>query len=195
LHDESRYLEIVLRLRRYDERLHRFGLRDQHLDWDVSVKSAVQFGIREGAAGMVLLPLAVAGVAIFWAPYHVTDRISARITKENETEATGKVLVGVAVYASWLALIVTIVWAALGGRAAVIAVIVLPLLAIAGLFAVEREAAMFDTIRSWLLLRRAKHHSRAWLKQARSDIAVLLDQAYEWLSAETPAHEGAQKPG
>jgi hypothetical protein len=44
------------------------------------------------------------------------------------------------------------------------------------------------------MLRRAKRHSRAWLKQARSEIADLLEQVYEWLSAEKPGRAAAQKP-
>ena len=35
----------------------------------------------------------------------------------------------------------------------------LPLLAVAGLLALEREAAVFETARSWLMLRRARQHT------------------------------------
>jgi hypothetical protein len=70
----------------------------------------------------------------------------------------------------------------------------LPLLAVTGLIALERQAAVFETARSWLMLRRARQHSRAWLKRARADLADLLDQVYDWLSAETPAPSAAQRP-
>lgn len=70
----------------------------------------------------------------------------------------------------------------------------LPPLAVAGLLALEREAAVFETARSWLMLRRARRQSRAWLKRARADLADLLDQVYDWLSAETPGRAASQKP-
>ncbi len=70
----------------------------------------------------------------------------------------------------------------------------IPALALAGLFALEREASVVDTARSWLALRRARGRSRSWLKQERSEIAEMLDEVYEWLSAETPAPAAGQKP-
>jgi hypothetical protein len=95
---------------------------------------------------------------------------------------------------AWLALLTTIVWWTAGGRAAAVGAILLPAIALAGLFALEREASVVDTARSWLMLRRARHRSRAWLQHERSDIAELLQQTYDWLSAEKPAPAAAQRP-
>jgi hypothetical protein len=183
-----------MRLQRYDQRLRRFGLRDSHLDWDVSARAALTFGVREGLAAIVLLPVAAAGLAIFWVPYHVTGLLARRATRERDVAATATVFVGTAVYTMWLALIVFIAWLSFGARASAVTALAVPLLAVAGLFAIEREAAAIETARSWLMLRRAKRHSRAWLKQARSEIADLLEQVYEWLSAEKPGQAAAQKP-
>ena len=47
--DPQRYEEILLRLRRYDQRLRRFGFRDRHLDWDVSTAEAVRFAASRSA--------------------------------------------------------------------------------------------------------------------------------------------------
>jgi 1-acyl-sn-glycerol-3-phosphate acyltransferase len=192
--DETRYLDIALRVRRYDQRLRRFQLRDRHLDWDVSLKAAIRFAAREAAAGIVLLPLAAAGLAIFWIPYQVTGRLARRATDERDVAATAKVFVGAAVYLAWLVGLVVLIWQVFGGRAAGAAALVLPILAVCGLFAVERESAMIDTARSWLILRRARGQSRARLKQERSEIAVLLDDVYQWLNAETPAPGAVRRP-
>src|SRR6185436_10446751 len=43
--DPQRYDGILLRLRRYDERLRRFGIRDRHLDWQVTPSAASRFAI------------------------------------------------------------------------------------------------------------------------------------------------------
>jgi len=192
--DETRYLDIMLRVRRYDQRLRRFQLRDRHLDWDVSTKAAVRFAAREAAAGIVLLPLAAAGFAIFWIPYQVTGWLARRATDERDVAATAKVFVGTAVYAAWLVGLVMLVWQVFGSRAAGAAALLLPILAVCGLFAVERESAMIDTARSWRILRRARGQSRARLKQERSEIAVLLEDVYQWLNAEMPAPGDAQRP-
>jgi hypothetical protein len=145
-------------------------------------------------AAIVMLPVALAGLAIFWVPYHLTGWIARRATRERDVAATAKVFAGVVVYALWVAAIVTAAWRLFGMTAGIWAAAAVPLLALAGLFAIEREAAVIETARSWLLLRRARHQSRARLKQARSELARLLDQVYEWLSAETPGPAAAQKP-
>jgi hypothetical protein len=81
-----------------------------------------------------------------------------------------------------------------GRRAAVTVSVLIPALALAGLFALEREASVADTARSWLALRRAHGRSRRWLKEERSEIAEMLEEVYEWLSAETHAPSAAQRP-
>lgn len=192
--DAMRYFDIATRLRRYDQRLRRFGLRDTHLDWDVSGRAAVRFALREAAAAIVLLPLAAAGLIIFWVPYQVTGMLARRATRERDVAATAKVFVGVAVYALWAALIAVAAGMLLGTAAGAIAALSIPFLAIAGLFAVEREASVLDTARSWLVLRRAKQRSRASLRQARSDLAGLLEDVYDWLISERPAPAAGQTP-
>jgi 1-acyl-sn-glycerol-3-phosphate acyltransferase len=191
--DQARYTEIALRLRRYDQRLRRFGLGDRHLDWEVSVNRAVRFLLREGALGLVLLPLAAAALVVFWMPYQVTGRLARRATSHRDVAATATVFVGAAVYAVWLLLIVAGVWFLGGGRAALAAGFALPLLAVGGLFAVEREAAVLEAAQAWLVLRRARTLSRQRLKRQRSEIAALLDEVYEWLSADTSGRSAAQK--
>ena len=192
--DAARYSDLARRLRRYDQRLRRFGLRDSHLDWDVSTRAAMTFILREGLAAIVLVPIALAGLAIFWVPYRLTGLVARRATSERDIAATATVFSGAVVYAAWIALIVTVVWRATGTAAALSTAAAVPLLAFAGLFAIEREASAVETARSWLLLRRAKRQSRASLKHARSDLAELLEQTYEWLNAETPAPAVGQKP-
>ena len=75
--DQVRFEQIAQRLRQYDQRLRRFGLRDRHLDWDLSLRTATWFALREGAAALLLVPLAVAGLVLFWVPYRVTGILRA----------------------------------------------------------------------------------------------------------------------
>jgi 1-acyl-sn-glycerol-3-phosphate acyltransferase len=192
--DEARFEEIAQRLRRYDQRLQRFGLRDRHLDLDVSRRTAARFALREAIAALVLGPVAVAGFVLFWVPYHLTALLARLATRERDVAATAKVFVGVAVYVAWLLVIAAVAWQAGGARAGVVTAAALPPIAVVALFAIERETAVVDTVRSWWMLRRAKAGTRARLRDARSELADVLDEAYEWLNAEMPAPAAAKMP-
>ena len=58
--------------------------------------------MREGLAALLLVPVAAAGLAVFWVPYRVTGLLARRATRERDVAATAKVFVGAAVYAAWL---------------------------------------------------------------------------------------------
>jgi glycerol-3-phosphate O-acyltransferase/dihydroxyacetone phosphate acyltransferase len=79
--DPQRYDDILLRLRRYDERLQRFGFRDRHLDWDLSPPQALRFVLRELALAAVLLPLSLAALVVFAVPYRLTALVARRATR------------------------------------------------------------------------------------------------------------------
>jgi glycerol-3-phosphate O-acyltransferase / dihydroxyacetone phosphate acyltransferase len=192
--DPVRFEETALRLRRYDQRLRRFGLRDRHLDWDVSPGGAAAFAMREGIVALLLLPIAAVGFALFWAPYHLTGLLARQATSERDVAATAKVFVGAGIYAAWLLVIAIAVGLPFGLAAGIGTALLVPGLAVAGLFAIEREAAVADTIRAWWFLRRARRQTRARLKETRTELAALLEEIYEWLSAETPAQTDEQMP-
>ena len=194
IRDQARFEEIAQRLRRYDQRLQRFALRDRHLDLDVSRRTAARFALREAVAALVLGPIAITGLVLFWAPYHLTAMLARLATRERDVAATAKVFVGAGVYIGWLIVMASVAWQAAGAGAGLAAAAALPLIAVAALFAIERETAVIDAVRSWRMLRRAKAGTRARLRDARSELADVLDEAYEWLSAETPAPADARMP-
>jgi hypothetical protein len=57
----------------------------------------------------------------------------------------------------------------------------LPMLAIAGLFAVERESAVIDAVRAWWVLTRTRADTRERLRRRRSELADILDEVNSWL--------------
>ena len=95
--------------------------------------------------------------------------------------ATAKVLGGAVIYAAWIAALAgTAGW--LGGPLAGIIVLAgLPVLAGAGLFAIERESAAWLTARSWLALRGADRTTREALKRRRAELAGVLDEVSTWM--------------
>jgi 1-acyl-sn-glycerol-3-phosphate acyltransferase len=178
----ERYDEILLRLRRYDQRLQRFGLRDRHLDWQISARDARAFAVREVALGLVLLPLCALGLVVFFVPYQLTGLIARRVARDRDVVATAQVFSGLAIYGAWLAGIGMLAWWTAGRAAAVATVLLAPVVAVASLFAIERESAVVDAMRAWWLLRRAHHDTRARLRRRRSELADLLDEINRWLS-------------
>lgn len=181
----GRYDAVLLRLRRYDERLRRFGIRDRHLDWDVSAGDAARFAIRELLLAIVLVPLAVAAIIIFAVPYHLTGYAARWFTKEPDVAATAKVVGGFLIYAAWIAVLPAAAWWLAERRVGLTLLALLPILAVSGLFAIERESAVLDATRAWFLLRRTAAGTRERLRRRRSELADVLDEVNLWLGGES----------
>ncbi len=180
--DPQRYDEILMRLHRYQLRLQRFGLRDRHLDWTVSTGDAVRFALREAVAAVVLVPLSALALLVFAIPYRLTGYGARWFTTEPDVAATAKVVGGFLIYAAWLLVFVALAWWWRGAATALLTLLIVPLVALAGLFAFERESAVIDAIRAWFLLQRTHADTRARLKRRRSELADVLDEVNEWLS-------------
>ena len=131
---------------------------------------------------------------MFWLPYQLTGVLSRRATDQRDVAATATVFVGAGVYAGWLALLALAAWAVRGAGAAILTAGLLPPLAVAGLFAVEHVMSVAGAVRTWVQLRRATHRSRATLRRERSGIAEFLEQAHQWVSAETRGQPDGQTP-
>jgi 1-acyl-sn-glycerol-3-phosphate acyltransferase len=188
--DTARYEAVLLRLRRYDDRLRRFGLRDRHLDWQVSTGDALIFAARELTLGIVLLPLCLVGFVLFFVPYRLTAFVARQVAKERDVIATAQVFTGAAIYAAWLVALGSLVWWTAGRTAALVTIVLLPAIAVAALFAIERESAVIDAVRTWWLLRRAHADTRERLKRRRSELADVLDEVNRSLET-SPARAGA----
>jgi glycerol-3-phosphate O-acyltransferase / dihydroxyacetone phosphate acyltransferase len=181
--DPARHDEILLRLRRYDDRLRRFGLRDRHLDWQISTKDATIFGVREAAFGLVLLPLCAVGFVLFLVPYWLTWIVGKRLAPARDVIATAQVFAGAAIYALWVAIAGAVMWSQVGRSAGLLTIGLMPLLAVTALIAIERESAVIDAVRAWWLLRRAHDDTRERLRRRRSELAAVLDEVHAWVSS------------
>jgi glycerol-3-phosphate O-acyltransferase/dihydroxyacetone phosphate acyltransferase len=180
--DPARYDDVLLRVRRYDERLRRFGLRDFHLDRATSSADALVFACREILIAVVLVPLGLAGVATFAAPYWLTALLTRAWIHEEDVRATAKVVGGAAIYGAWMCLLSAGAFATVGPWWAVAVLVTAPLLAVLSLLAIERETAVAEAVRTWLLLRRTRRTTIARLHRRRSDLADLLDDVRGWLA-------------
>lgn len=182
--DPARYEALLLRLRRYDARLRRFGLRDRHLDWQISGHDALMFAVRELAFATMLLPLSALGFAVYFVPYHLTALIARLVTRERDIVATAQVFTGLVVYGVWLGAIGAMVWSVAGTLVAWATMAALVPLSIVSLIAIERETAVIDAVRAWWHLRRARHDTRERLRRHRTELADVLDEVQRWLESE-----------
>ena len=180
--DPQRYDEILLRFHRYQQRLERFGLRDRHLDWTISTRDALKFAVMEGLRAIVFAPLAIAALVLFAVPYQLTGYAARWFTREPDVAATAKVVAGFLIYSAWLVTLGAAAGAAGMPHPVLITLVILPALAVAGLFAIERESAVLDAVRAWFLLTRTHADTRERLRRRRSELADVLDEVNEWLS-------------
>ena len=174
------YEEALIQLRRYDDRLRRFGLADGALDFDMSSRAAWRFALRELPLAVVLVPLGVVAVTLFAAPYGMTAA-AARLSKDADVTATMKALGGIGIYGLWISGLSVAVGLLLGPWAGASAMVLFPALAVAGLFAVEREWSAWRTARSWLAVRSAQPTTTTALKRRRGELAGVLEQVYQWM--------------
>jgi glycerol-3-phosphate O-acyltransferase / dihydroxyacetone phosphate acyltransferase len=176
------YASALIQLRRYDDRLRRFGLTDDALDWDVSHTAALTFIATEVPLAVLLLPVAVAAMVTFAVPYGLTA-LASRITRETDVTATVKVVAGTLIYSMWMAVLVGLAWWWGGWLLATLALMTVPVLAVGGLLAIERESSAWQTVRSWLAARDARHITRTALRRRRAELADVLDEVHAWISS------------
>lgn len=175
------YEEALVQLRRYDDRLGRFGMADATLDWKLSHREAWRFVLRELPLAIVLVPLAWTAMLVFTVPYVLTAG-AGKLSKDMDVTATMKVLGGIAIYGVWIALVSAAIGWLWGAAWGVASLVLLPALAVAGLFAVERESSAWQTARSWLAARSAHPTTTQSLKRRRAELALVLEQIYEEFS-------------
>ncbi len=80
-----------------------------------------------------------------------------------------------------MGLLAAAVGLAYGAATAPAAFLLLSILAVAGLFALEREAAVIGTVRAFLAIRHTPLKARVHLKRQRAEIVTVLERAREWL--------------
>ena len=84
-------------------------------------------------------------------------------------------------YGLWIGLLATVVGVGRGWQVGLGSAGALTALAFIGLFAFEREAAVFRTVKAFLALRQTPLKARAALKRQRVELASVLERVGEWV--------------
>jgi len=165
---------------RHLQRLDRLRLRPADLGADVGVSRGVRWAATRIHLVMPLgFVLAVVGAIPFWVPYQLTGSIVNRLRLEPDVRSTWKLLVGFVLYAVWLLLLTALAGALLGGLAALLCLVLVPAVAMAGLRVRERWATEWSDARRFFLLRSRRDMIGKLRKRQASlatQIQALLDR-------------------
>ena len=169
-------LALIHDVRRHDRRLRWLGLRPSDLRADVGTDRAVSWAARRLH---LLLPLgllvAAIGAILFWVPYRLTGFIVGRLPLKQDVRSTWKLLLGFVVYALWLVFLFWLTAATLGWLEALAALVLIPAVAVAGLYMRENWRTTWDDIRRFVLLR-SRGPLIGRLRDEQQNLAARLDQ-------------------
>jgi 1-acyl-sn-glycerol-3-phosphate acyltransferase len=168
-------LALAEDVRRYSRRLERLGLRPADLVADVGAGRGVTWA---GRRLLLLLPLGVAfavvGAALFWVPYRLTGVAVDRLRLEQDVRSTWKLLIGIVLYALWLAAMVAAAGATSGIWAALLTMVGVPSISLVGLQVRERWASAWSDARRFFRLR-ARQSMIESLRERQHLLALRLD--------------------
>ncbi len=178
--DPERLAALVEAVRTHNQRLSRFGLPTAPTERPRS-SDAVRFAARELPLALVLVPVCVLSAAVFVVPYTLVDLVAENRWVAPDIRATVKVLGGLVIYLVWLVLLTVLSAKLAGGGAAVAIALSLPLLAVAGVFAWERELSALSSVRTWWALQRTSPRALRLLRGRQDELTRLLDAAARWV--------------
>jgi hypothetical protein len=115
------------------------------------------------------------GAALFWVPYQLTGMIVNRLRLVEDVRSTWKLLVGMVLYALWLAALVTIAGTTFGWLGALLTVVGVPTVALIGLQVREHwQSAWHDARRFFLLRSRGSLVTK--LREEQEELAARLER-------------------
>jgi 1-acyl-sn-glycerol-3-phosphate acyltransferase len=180
--DPARLAEIIDAVRTHDRRLDRFNLPaapSERPRWS----DALGFVARELPLALVLVPACLLSAVVFGVPYVLVDRVAENRWVAPDIRATVKVLGGLVIYLAWLVLLTVLAAMYAGNMAALATAVLLPLLAIAGVFAWERELSALSSVRTWWALQQTSPRALRLLRRRQEALTRLLDEAATWVDA------------
>ena len=182
--DPARLAEIMAQVEEYLTSLARFGLRERDLDQRIPAAEVIRFTLREGLLALLLGPLAIASVVVFAVPYWLIDRIG-RWAPNLQSRAVWQIIGGGLIHGAWIAAIAASAGTRTGTATGVAIGLALVVLAVLGTLAVERESAVWRTVRAFFALRQMPLRARSALRRRRRALADALDDVRAWIESKT----------
>lgn len=160
-------------------RLTRLHLRPADLVADVGMSRSAGWASRRLPLVMPLWAgIAAAGWLLFFIPYRVTGSVVDRFRLATDTRSTWKLLLGSAIYAAWVVMLVIVAGLWCGWWAAAVVLVAVPIIGLVGLLVRERWRGAWADVRRWGLLRSRRRLVES-LRSTQHDLGSRLDRLFE----------------
>lgn len=179
LSDGGNAADLVRELRRHARLLQALDIRPHQLS-QPGRSQALRWTMRTALLFVLTTPVAIAAAAIFFVPFEIVRVIGSAERLGPDLRATYKILGGAVVYLVWIALLSAVAWWWLGGLAALLVAVGLPLLGLAALVIADWRRAAGGAVRRFLL-RRQRTELIAELRGRQAALARRLADMRETL--------------
>ena len=182
----ERWQSLVRDVSHHDRMLRALGVEPADLQGNPSAIGAAGWVIRR------LLPLTVGaliltlGSALFWLPYRVSATLGVRTAPREAARSTHALLYGAPAFAVWIVLLSVLAGVAAGWGAGLVALVVLPLWAVATTGARDDWGAAWRDVRRFLTLRRRRRLVEE-LRQQQRELGRRLDEVLAAFEKARPA--------
>jgi len=174
---DERWAELARDVREHARVLRALGMRPRDVQLDTGFSAAARWAKRKlTAVGVLQFVLAALVVILFWLPYRLTGFIAGRMTKGKDLISTYRVLGGALIFTVWICVLAVMLGSVVAWWVGVAAIVILPAIAVFGLYALERWRWTMSMVRRWFILRRRDPRISS-LRERQLDLARRLDEA------------------
>mgnify|MGYP001461358196 FL=1 len=152
--DPERLEALSAEVRRYQRLLTLLGAREGDVPRRYRRGNVLAYVARQLFMLVLVLPVAVAGMAIWFGPFLLTRYVAPRFRPALDQVATYKVGAAVLAFPLWLLALVLGTWALAGPRLALVALVILPVAGLAAIAWRDRQAEVVEDVRVFLRARR-----------------------------------------
>lgn len=145
-------VELAREIRSHEQSMALWRLRPGDLHAGTDFRAAAEWSAQRIALPLAIL-VAVAGALLFWLPYRATAAIVRWSPADENSRATVKLVTGAGLFLAWIGILTAAVWSALGWKAGVATLVLLPALALTTLTLLERSSEAWSEMRRFFLLR------------------------------------------
>jgi hypothetical protein len=170
---------LVQNIATHCKRLRSLRLTPRDLKIDTGPKRNLIWAARRFyLIGIPAIFVALMGGLAFWVPYQITGKITRAANAPADRRSTYQLLIGIAVYAIWLALVGFLLAVSTSVVTGALALIALPLAGIVGLWVRERWRGAWADLRRYLVLK-SRRELIDGLAGRQQKLAAELARLYE----------------
>jgi len=181
-------------VRRYLRLLTLFGASEADVPQMYPLGSALRYAARQLLMLGLVLPIALAGIVVWGAPFLLTRYVAPRFRPELEQVATYKVGTAVLAFPLWLALLVAGLWLWSGPRAALVGLVALPITGLAAIAWADRRAEVREDVGVFLRVRRLRRGLDRLAEQRERLVGELDDVSEAWRAARSGGSPAGSEP-